>query len=425
MVTLLRKAEFTGIDIRAVEGFVPDEEDPESEELAQVRERTEHVMPPPDWDQPLPSFPTLGELRYRPIPPSYAEALCSEEDPASLDRSAMTAAREVLFLAAEGSVECTDAIAFVEEVAEFLLVEGRCGSVRLLLNDLGAALPLEPAAAEVLKKLTPKKLIDRYVRAPRHDEPALLSLLALVGGDPMGALIELLGEEHDEERETMLRALLATLAGDEPEAIQAYLADAPPAAAAALFEILRSVAPDRAVDAAFTMLDHPAEDVQLSLLRVFAKAPITARLGLALRATLSSASEAVRIGAAQVLAKRRGAQGFEVLREHAATRADAGMSREEAIAIGRSLAFANPVAARELFHEWTHPKGLRRLIGSIAPSSPGQRMLRFAAVAGLAFAGGSEAAQRIEDVAAKSNDDELGAYCRELASKRHSVKPDG
>ena len=67
IVTLLMKAGFKSIDITAVEGFVPDNEeycgdDPDAAAARDVRlaRRAEsHIEVPRDWDMPLPDLPPL------------------------------------------------------------------------------------------------------------------------------------------------------------------------------------------------------------------------------------------------------------------------------------------------------------------------------------------------------------------------------
>src|SRR3990172_1941040 len=75
VVTLLRKAQFRTIDVRAVEGYAPDEQEPEEG----IRQRGGEA--PAGFDTPFPKLPPPGPIAYRQGPEEGLAALRAEEAP--------------------------------------------------------------------------------------------------------------------------------------------------------------------------------------------------------------------------------------------------------------------------------------------------------------------------------------------------------
>jgi hypothetical protein len=384
LVTLLRKAGFTGITMTAIEGFVPDEELAESPLGTDLlRAATKRFDPPPQWDRPLPPFPEPAALQYRSLAPDVLARLRSEEAPETVPPNALHAVRELLGL--PGATAREGALAFALEVRDFLVVEGQAERLVELARAVRAALgPETDEARAFLGRLLDAHMLKTIVAGqPEGGEdvpPALAEVLDLAVGDPLNVLLDLLAAEGNGPRAGLLRRLVARAALGSPDQLLARIREADGAVAGALLGVLNDIDPRRAIRAAHDLAPRAEAPLQLEILRRLEAVPFDPEVGRTLRELLDSPAEEVRVRTLDVLARRGGARVVQLLQAHVEKRA-AAAAPLEAEAAGRALAQASPQSALVAFHGWLHPKGgglLGRIVGVSAPPS-----LQRAALAGL------------------------------------------
>jgi hypothetical protein len=374
-VTLLRKAEFTGIRVEAVTGFVPAEANPEPE-LEELVRGSRHP-PPTNWDVPMPRLPAPGALQWREVP---AEALAAlRRDPA-----VEAAAPTVLSLARDLLAEAVRAgwpkphrelAQFFVEVRDFLLAEGQLAPLRQLLQILGSAGESE-IRDELLGGLADPRALDLVLGSLPEgaaqlpaDAAALAPLLDVEG------VLDRLAAESSGPRSPLLVQLLAAMLPQRTDAVLARLPSFDPALADELVRLIGARAPQRAADAGRQFLEHPDEKMRLLGLMAIEAAPGAVSLGPLVR-LLHAPSEAVRARAAEVIGRKGDETAIDPVRK--ALEDPSGRSLREAEALGRALAELAPLPAARLFAGWLEPKA--RLLRGLSDE---QKAQQWAAVAGL------------------------------------------
>ena len=151
VVTLLWKAGFKGIDIAAVEGFVPEEDEDDAEiaeaRAAAIRAAGGHVEVPSDFDTPVQDHSAEREYTYRALTPEDLDPLKADLSSQRLPDHAIRLVLEMLELVGDRRDPTTfdDISALMEEVRLFLL-EGQAaiydddGTARNGMARLGALL---------------------------------------------------------------------------------------------------------------------------------------------------------------------------------------------------------------------------------------------------------------------------------------------
>jgi hypothetical protein len=398
LVTLLRKADFKGIELAAIEGFVPEEEHGESpldpELLRGTRARYD---PPSQWDTPLPEFKEAAPLVHRPLSEGLLARLRAEEADANAPAHALRAVSELLREAGPG--EARGAAGFALEVREYLLVEGRADLVAELGRDVHAALAADAQAAFLDSWLDARTLAALIEAQPANAEPQafVAELCEKAPATVLDRLFERLAAEGDGPHAGQLRALVIGGCRREPQALAARLESAKGGAAAALFRLLEAVDPEAAHRAALAASAAGDAMLQREALRHLAERPFSPELGRALHHLVESAHASVRLAALPVMAARGGPRVFAALRTHVDKHV-ARLDVAEAEAAGQALARASPSDALATFEAWLNPQGgglLGKLVKLHAPE-PLQRV----ALAGLRGIGGEQASRLIEQLAA-------------------------
>ena len=421
LITLLRKARFENITIESVEGHIPDEEMPENEALAPMVDEAESTDPLPDWDQPAPG-PVGGNVQYLPVEEPALQALRSEETPAALAALAVRSVDELLQAARtlQDTQLFEQLVPFVEEVQHYLIVERNLNELarlahiyRQMFGD-GRTLPV----------LGEERSFERIMRmVTEDDEPipaALYHLMGPVNEDIVNRALDMLVFGARGARRKALLEVVKHGARTNASIVATRLSTVPSDLIPDLFAILGEVAPTARVEAAFELVEQPDEALQLELLAVLTDAPKGLRLARALQALMKSPHEAVRIRATQLLGAVGGAKAIPLLAEQAKSRAAAGMSYDEADAVGCAMAIASVSDSLPALLEWSGSRsGLRSFLSRLRKDAPDERCLMFVAVAGLELCPGEEAEAAIEGVMARAGADvDLIDRCRRALSTR-------
>lgn len=421
LVTLLRKAGFDHLQVAAIEGFVPEEEQQESPlDPALLGGTRERYDPPPQWDTPLPPFPEAAPLLYRPVTEGLLARLRAEEDDARIPEHAVRACAELLRAEAPAGREA--ALAFVLEVREFLLVERRADLIVELGRVVRAAIGATPdAAAGFLDAWLDARTLAALVAALGPDAsevPApLAELLDAAPAAVVDRLFELLAAEADGPRAPLLRLLLARSCRGAPQALVARLWSAPGATAALLFRLLESVDAQAALGAALEATTKGDAALQREALRHLGAVPFTPEIARGLHHLVESKHDSVRLLALPVMAARGGPRVFAALLAHVGKHAGR-LAVAEAEAAGQALVRSSPREALAAFEAWLHPKGgglLGKLVKMHAPPA-----LQHTALAGLREIAGPQA-QALLALLAEAGDAALrDAAAAALAKRAHA-----
>lgn len=429
VVTLLRKAAFQHLAFTAVEGFVPSEEHPEPDapdevEAAQAGHR---ALIAPDFDLPLaPVAP--APFQYREVPERYLAALRNEESPPGVRFAAAHLAAELLAAANGPASELSNAelVSFLAELRDAFLAEGAADAVLELVRCIQAQHGIGSDVLEpvVLALRTPEhlaRLVDGVTAAGAP--PALVELLALVGGAPVEPLAARLRETEDPGLLRALEALLVALARRAPELVLPNLGLLPQRTAARLTEVMMAGKPEQALGIATRLAESPESSAHLEAIGLLEHAPRSEpQLTLLLR-FLASADDAVFARAATALGVLHEAKAFDLLVKEAEGRADRGqLSRESATAVGEALVQCSSRRALPLLRSWAHPRAgfLKRLVHSSQ-----ELWLQCVAVSGLGSIAGPEAEAELREVSAHATDEVLKRQCTATLMRRHRAATAG
>lgn len=415
-VTLLRRADLKGVQVVAVEGFVPAEERPEpgaGDDAARQR----GTKPAEGWDTPLPRLAAPGPIAFRTLPPAALAGLRASESDEALASAAMGLASDLLAEAVQGgwSTPSADLVAFFAELRDYLLAEGKLAPLRQLVELIGRAGAGE-IREEILSGLGNARTLDLVLAAVPEgaaDLPEdLLGLVPLLG---FTAALDRLEKEADERRRALLLKLVLARLPREADALLHRLPSLEPGLARALAQGLVSRAPQKAVEVARFLLAQKDQALRIAGLESLAQAPGEIPIPPVM-ALLDDPSEAIRVKAVEVLG-RRGDEGVKQVLLRALESEHRALHEVEAL--GRALAEISPIQAGRLLIGWLHPKA-RFLVGLSAQ----QKRLQWAAVAGLALVPGEEAERQLQALA-QGADEELRRHCLASLARRRKGRGHG
>lgn len=429
VVTLLRKANFQHLAFTAVEGFVPSEEHPEppAPDEVEAAHAGHRALIAPDFDLPLPAV-APAPFSYREVPERYLAALRNEESPPGVRYAAVHLAAELLAAANGPASELSNAelVSFLSELRDACLAEGAADAVLELVRSLQAqhGIGSDVLQPVVLALQTPEnlaRLLDGVTGAGAP--PALVELLALVGGAPVEPLAARLREAEDPGLLRAFEGLLVALARRAPDLVLPHLGLLPQRTAARLSEVLLAGKPEQALGIAARLAESPESAAHLEAIGLLEHAPRSEpQLTLLLR-FLRSADDAVFARAATALGVLHEAKAFDLLVQEAERRADHGqLSRESATALGEALVRCSARRALPLLRQWAHPRAgfLKRLVHSTQ-----ELWLQCVAVSGLGAVAGPEAEAEVREVSAHATDEVLKRQCTATLLRRHRAATAG
>ena len=413
MITLLRKGDFKGIGLVAVEGFTPEEDNPEPEQMRRVQGSGSRA--PAGFDAPFPLLPPPGPIAWREVPEAALAPLRAVEGDAAQATDAVRLARLLLSEANRGLIPAREVQLFLVELRDFFIADAALTPLAELAELVGQ-LPAGPLRDELLRALGDPRLLDAVlVSVPAGSTQLPPEALRLVPLVTAGAALDLLAAEADEGRRHVLTLIAEARLPADAGLIVERIASLDATAARRLIHAIGARAPGYATQAAVTLLEHADEQLQVAALRALetsgGEVPVQRMLHL-----LDAPREAVRIGVAHVLGRSAKAAAFQPV--HEALLARKACSLAEADALGTTLARLDPGRAAPLFAEWLKP---RRGLMKALPLTRQEETLRAAAVSGLAAHPAPDAQARIEALAKESDDDAFRRHCfAVLARRRHA-----
>jgi hypothetical protein len=410
VVTLLRKAAFTGIGFSAVEGFTPDEDNPEPAGIR--RRRGEGTQAPAGFDTPFPLLPPPGPIAWREVPVEALASLHASEGPEALAADAIRLAASLLGETLQGRVQPRELQLFLVEVRDYFVADAALGPLATLAELVGRT-PAGALRDQLLRTMGDERLLEALLAAVPAGSTQLpaeaLRLLPLV---PARAALDQLVAEPDEGRRQVLALIAEARLPADAEAVIERLATLDARVARTLVHAIGAKAPELAAAAALALLEHPEERLQVAALQaleaVTGELPVQRLLRL-----LQSPRPAIRIGVAHVLAHSGKAAAFGSVHEALVGRKDG--SAAEADALGAALARLDPSRAAPLFVEWLKPRrGLMKALGA----SKQEELLRVAAASGLGAHPSPEAQAQLEALARGSDDEAFRRHCHAVLARR-------
>ncbi len=412
VITLLRKGEFQRIGFEAVEGFTPEEDNPEPERTR--RSRGAGSRAPAGFDAPFPLLPPPGPIAWRDVPAEALASLHAGEAAEALGAGALRLAGLLLAEAARGVVPVREAQLFLVELRDAFIADAALAPLAELA-ELAARMPPGPLRDELLRTLGDPRLLDAVLAAVPAGSarlpPEAQRLVPLVTAQ---AALDLLATEVDPGRRHVLALVAEARLPADAGAIVERLATLDARVARALVTAIGARAPAFATPAALALLDHADEGLQVAALQALEAAggevPVQRLLRL-----LQSPREPVRIGVARALARSGKAAAFQSVHDALAGRK--GCSFAEADAFGSAMARLDPGRASSVFAEWLKPR--RGLLKAFSGSGHDDA-LRAAGASGLASHPAPEALAQLEALVKEVDDDALRRHCLAmLARRRH------
>ena len=173
-----------------------------------------------------------------------------------------------------------------------------------------------------------------------------------------------------------------------------------------LLAALAEAAPGRAVEAVEAVASTADTEVQYEMLRVLESSAYNPRVRTVLMTLITAPIEDIRLKALEQLIQQQDSDLFRDFVKHVESRATSTLRPAEAEMIGRALVVLNPKGAQRLLSEWIRPRGLLKRFGAV----PGQRMLRWTAVSGIARLEGDKNEKLIRWLAKQAGED-LHKHC--------------
>jgi hypothetical protein len=420
IVTLLWKAGFKHIEIEAVEGVMPDEEEDgdggpqEGGSNARVSYGAQ-IEAPADRDQPLPGFYRAGRLRYAELDAHEIEGLRGEVDARHLAQNALALADAMMAVVKDPTdpTELNDILSYIDEVRDFLLAEEQLGHLSRLVMLLQRSFPDEPELiTPMLNRFSGPEALSRILKSIQKNHtsppPELLQLMALLPADHLDQCIDILGMARDQASRRIVRQLIEHfIEGREVWFMGRMLGVDDPAVAADLLRCAAKTMPETVYDFSPELADKAGQEVLQELLRHIETITDHPEVDKALLALLEHDSESVRIRSIEALAAHGDGRAYLPLVESVQNKSFKKLSAREAEAIGQAMARIQPNQARNLFEDWVKPKKMmHRMFGR-----PGQKMLAWTALAGFEVIVDEEYDSAIEWLAKRTSDD-LYKRCR-------------
>ncbi|MEC7987581.1 MAG: hypothetical protein VX278_20610 [Myxococcota bacterium] len=370
IVTLLLKSGFQGIQISAVEGFVPDDEEYCGDDLnaAAAREARErrreksHVAVPNDWDLPLPDVLEPIDLEYKSLNEDRLEELRQEGTSLTLSQNTVRLVTEML-RAVMDPVDPTgpsDIDGLLSEARDFLLSEGQLAPLLELLRSLDEILQSDPKQAQevfqsFVSKNSIRKILMSVPRGSTKAPPELIELLDLVPIDHLELLFSLLETERGTTTRRILRDLIQKYATDDIEYGLQKINSLDGEIAGDLFLALVEARPEQSMELVRSAFQRADTAILKRALDVLEGLPDPSPVTEQLYEILGSDSEDIRIRGMRLLAKIRDIKVFVRIFDKVN---QSNYSIREAGVMGEILYQLNPKAVEREMLEWIKPRGM-------------------------------------------------------------------
>lgn len=424
MVVLLWKAGFTNIQVEAVEGVVEDEG---AEPTIAASSTGHYVSTPDDFDLPAPELPVEGEVMWQALPSFMLEAITAEDASTLLPEHCVRLADELLTgaVSPRHPLALEEVVPIIRELRDFLLAEGTLDPLLAVVRRLMAAEFTSPEDRarrdELASSFLDPRSVGRLLRSMPRDRPEapkeMIQLLEEVPGDHLPTLLATQSTERSEHVRAVAAQLIEHYVPHRYDWMVARLPTLDDELASILVRAMARAYPDRTVDIVSSVADRPSPDLQLEALGLLDGAPMGPASLRILSQYLSSTHEVVRIRTL-ALVSRRGLRALYGPILERVKREGLRLSEAEGTAAGEALVRADPAKAFDQFREWATPPRFFQFV------PPGQKMLHWVAVSGLAFIPLDDAEKLIQGVAKQADNESnaaLGRHCVAMMVKRRRL----
>ncbi len=426
IVTLLWKAGFKNIDVTAVEGFVPDEEEEAGVDPAHASPRARrnvhgaNLEVPRDWDLPCPPHDYTEGLAFRAIADVKLQALRAEMSSHQLPDYAIRLVTEMVALVREPTdpTSLSEISHLFEEVRDFLLAEGQLGRLLDLARELQALHEVDAERAQIeLARFADARALRRILHsASRASDAApqeLIELLELVPGDHLRDLIEVLGVERSRAARRITRQLIARYVATRMEFLHELVETAAPELAADIIRSLSDAAPEMARRLLSQLVPRPEPEIQSEVFHILKGVEPGEIEPRHLTVMLVAPSYKVRRRVIALLVAAEDSEAFEPLVSHLDSPSCGALEDGEPAAIGIALAKIDPMRAADLLADWVRPRNWFDRVKGVA--SPKHR--QWAGVAGLGDIEGKHAEDCIRWLSKRAGA-ELADHCEKTLYRR-------
>lgn len=428
VVTLLLKSGFKSIEISAVEGFVPDDDeycgdDPSAGAAREVRRKRRaesHIEVPRDWDLPLPEPLDAVELTYVSLNEQDLASIREEGSSRSLPEVTVRLLLEMLKVVNDPTDPTTpaDIDGLVQEVRDFLLAESQLNAVLDLIEQVEIFVTNPEERKELIASFTSeraiRKIISSLPKAVTEPPPELLRILDISPINHLPVLIQILNVERRLSSRSVLRSLLGRYVEEQSDQVIASLYKFEDSVALDLIDALFDKNQDLGHEIVWTLRETPSPSILHKILNILSELGATFKYKVWLIELLQNTKvDGVRakvLGLIGVLAERELFDLLEGILLNEWT-----LSEEESTLLGENLVKSHAGRAKELFDGWTQSQkwySVRRLTI--------RRSQQVAAVAGLSILPGEFAVERILQLRAES-DDYLSEFCMKRLVHRRQL----
>ncbi|MDP2307612.1 MAG: hypothetical protein Q8P18_16435 [Pseudomonadota bacterium] len=424
MVVLLWKAGFAHIQLEAVEGFVPEEEEGEPSRPPTADTGGHHVEAPRDFDLPAPTLDVVGRVARRTLRLDEVDRILAEDSTQALPDLCVKLCAELLRAAADPAdpLPLKEAVPQLREIRDFLLSEGLLSAVLEVVRMLAAApFPSQGDAHErdvLLASFGDERAIARILRSvPRDATTApteLVELLDRLPGNHLKMVIAVLETERGEASRRVARSLIERFVPRHGTWILEQLGTAEPSIAVELLRALAAADPQLALQGVQAVISRPDIELQLEVLHILENAAVSPVVTRVLVGLTAMPTEEVRVRALDLLGRRAIRAAFGPIAERVKREAPLRLGNREAEAAGEALARCDWPRALELFRTWLKPRGI------FSSVLAGHTTLQWVGVSGMVYIPGDEAEALVRQVSERAGS-ELARHCTACLVKRRRV----
>ena len=428
VVTLLLKSGFKSIEVSAVEGFVPDDDeycgdDASAGAARAVRKRRRaesHIDVPRDWDLPLPEFLEPVELSYQSLDQQALDELREEGSSKNLPVVTVRLLLEMLKVVNDPTdpTSPADIDGLVQEVRDFLLAESQLGSVLSLIQQVEEFVSNPEQREELIASFTSeravRKIISSLPKAVTEPPPELIKILDLSPINHLPVLIQILNVERRQSSRSVLRSLLGRYVEDQSEKVISSLKEFEDSVALDLMDALFEKDQEFGHAIIWDLRETQSPAVLHKILNMLIELGATYKYKSWLLDLLQNTKvDGVRAKVLGLIGHLAERELFEVLEKILLT--DWNLSEEEATLLGENLVKSHAGRAKVLFIDWTQSQkwySVRRLTI--------RRSQQVAAIAGISILPGEASVERILQVRTEA-DDYLSEFCMKRLVVRRNL----
>ena len=428
VVTLLLKSGFKSIEVSAVEGFVPDDDeycgdDASAGAARAVRKRRRaesHIDVPRDWDLPLPEFLEPVELSYQSLDQQALDELREEGSSKNLPVVTVRLLLEMLKVVNDPTdpTSPADIDGLVQEVRDFLLAESQLGSVLNLIQQVEEFVSNPEQREELIASFTSeravRKIISSLPKAVTEPPPELIKILDLSPINHLPVLIQILNVERRQSSRSVLRSLLGRYVEDQSEKVISSLKEFEDSVALDLMDALFEKDQEFGHAIIWDLRETQSPAVLHKILNMLIELGATYKYKSWLLDLLQNTKvDGVRAKVLGLIGHLAERELFEVLEKILLT--DWNLSEEEATLLGENLVKSHAGRAKVLFIDWTQSQkwySVRRLTI--------RRSQQVAAIAGISILPGEASVERILQGRTEA-DDYLSEFCMKRLVVRRNL----